>query len=43
MPAQLREIVDERFDHEPHHGELLVEMAHIHSCAEKVFGKRMKH
>ena len=40
MPEQLREIVDEGFDHPPHHGELLGRMAHIHCCAEKVLGKR---
>jgi hypothetical protein len=40
MPVQLREIVDEGFDHPPHHGELLVEMAHVFGCAEKVLGER---
>jgi hypothetical protein len=44
MPHQLREIVDDAFDHEPNPGELLVEMAHVHLCAEKVLGRRqVKH
>jgi hypothetical protein len=40
MPHQLREIVDDTFDHEPNPGELLVKMAHVHLCAEKVLGRR---
>jgi hypothetical protein len=40
MPVQLREIVDEGFDDQPHHGELLVRMAHVYWCAEQVLGKR---
>ena len=39
MPSQLREIVDDAFDHPPNPGELLVEMAHVHSCAERVLGR----
>jgi hypothetical protein len=41
MPEQLREMV--RFDHQPNPGELLVEMAHVHLCAEKVLGKTDLH
>jgi len=43
MPEQLREIVDEGLDHPPNPGELLVQMAHVHCCAEQVLGKRTKH
>ena len=43
MPEQLREIVDDAFDHAPNPGELLVEMAHVHLCCEKVLRRKHEH